>query len=234
MQPLQIAIDGPAGAGKSTVSRTLAERLGLTYIDTGATYRAAALNVLEKGISPDDSDSVVSTVDAADIQLQPHGSSFRILLNGRDVTQLIRSPEVTLASAMVSRLPGVRSKLVELQRSLACGRGVVMEGRDIGTVVLPEAPLKVFLTAEAEERARRRLGDEKNEGRMTTLEETAYDVGRRDKLDSKRKFSPLVPAADAVQIDSTGSTAEQVVERIIEIARQRKLLDGVRPVHGSS
>jgi CMP/dCMP kinase len=227
MQPLLIAIDGPAGAGKSTVARELAERLGLNYIDTGATYRAAALDVLEKGISPDDPDLVVPAVCAADIQLEPRGSNLRVVLNGRDVTALIRSPEVTLASAQVSRLPGVRSKLIALQRRLACGRGVVMEGRDIGTVVFPEAPLKIFLTAEPEERARRRFGDEKKQGRAATLEETAHDVDRRDALDSKREFSPLLAAPDAVRIDSTAFTAEQVVERIIQIARERKLLGGL-------
>lgn len=227
MQPLLIAIDGPAGAGKSTVARALAARLGLNYIDTGATYRAATLSVLEKGISPDDSDLVVPAVSRADIRLETHGSQLQVLLDGRDVTQLIRSPEVTSASAHVSRLPEVRSKLVDLQRRLARGRGVVMEGRDIGTVVLPEAPLKIFLTANPAERARRRLGDERKQGRTATLEETAYEVERRDELDSKRDLSPLLPAPDAVHIDSTRMTAEQVVEHIIQIARERKLLDGL-------
>jgi CMP/dCMP kinase len=145
-------------------------------------------------------------------------------LEGRNVAQEIRTPEVTLVAAQVSRLPEVRKKLIALQRSLLRGKGVVMEGRDIGTVVFPEAPLKIFLKADVEERARRRLNQDMQEGRGRTLEQTAYDIGRRDQLDAERKVSPLVPAPDAIEIDSTLLSADEVVERIVELALERSLV----------
>ena len=182
--PLIIAIDGPAGAGKSTVAQKLAERLGLTYVDSGATYRAAALHVLNCGTKTDDAPAVAQLVSAADIQFQCNGQRSQVMLDGRDVSEEIRTPAVTLAAAQVSRLPAVREKLVALQRSFARGVGLVMEGRDIGTVVFPDAPLKVFLKADPDERARRRLHDEMKKGRGATLEQTAYEIGRRDQLDA--------------------------------------------------
>jgi cytidylate kinase len=225
-KPLVVAIDGPAGAGKSTVAQKLAARLGLTYVDSGATYRAAALKVLEKGISPDDEHAVARLIGETDIQVTTDGREPHVMLDGEDVTAKIRTSEVTLAAAKVSRLPEVRTKLVSIQRTFARGRGVVMEGRDIGTVVFPQADLKIFLKADPEERARRRLGQDHKEGRVVTLEQTAYEIGRRDQLDAERKISPLAAAPDAHQIDSTHLTADQVVERILEVARQRKLLEG--------
>ncbi|MBZ5564660.1 MAG: (d)CMP kinase [Acidobacteriia bacterium] len=224
-KPLVIAIDGPAGAGKSTVAQKVAERLGLAYVDSGATYRAVALKVLEAGVPPEDEQTVSRLIGEIEIQITTDGVQPHILLDGRDVTDKIRTPEVTLAAAKVSRLPEVRTKLVELQRGYAKGRGVVMEGRDIGTVVFPDAPLKIFLKADPEERARRRLGQDIKEGRDATLEQTAYEIGRRDQLDAERKLSPLVPAEDATRIDSTLLTADQVVERILELARERKLAE---------
>ncbi|HEV2495597.1 MAG TPA: (d)CMP kinase [Terriglobia bacterium] len=220
-----IAIDGPAGVGKSTVAKAVARRLGFAYVDSGATYRAAALKVLESGVSPDDPERVVEIVAAADIRLEIRGGECRVLLDGEDVESWIRTPEVTLAASKVSRLPQVRQKLVTLQRSVATDRDVVMEGRDIGTVVLPGAPLKIFLKARAEERARRRLGQEQGEGINRTLAETAKAIARRDRLDTERSISPLVPAADAVEIDSTALTADRVVERIIDLAKERKLIE---------
>jgi cytidylate kinase len=223
-EPLVIAIDGPAGAGKSTVARKLADRLGLSYVDSGATYRAAALRVLESNVSPEDEHAVGELIDRTHIEFETHESQSRVLLDGQDVTQKVRTPEVTNAAAKVSRLPGVRKKLMALQRGLARGRGVVMEGRDIGTVVFPQAPLKIFLKADPEERARRRLKDDEKQGRAATLEQTAYELGRRDQLDAERKISPLVPAPDAREIDSTDLTADEVVERILSFAAEKKLV----------
>jgi cytidylate kinase len=219
-----ITIDGPSGAGKSTVAQKVAMRLGLTCIDSGATYRAAALKVLQSGISPDDEQAVARLIAQTDIRITTDSFQPRVLMDGEDVTDKIRTPEVTLAAPKVSRLPEVRAKLVAAQRSCAVGRGVVMEGRDIGTVVFPSAALKVFLRADPVERARRRLKQDSKTGRSATLEQTADEIARRDKLDAERKISPLVAAADAYQIDSTNLLADQVVEQILELARKKGVI----------
>ena len=223
-ESLVITIDGPAGAGKSTVAQKLAARLGLMYVDSGATYRAAALKVLEAGIDPHDETAVTQVIGITDVQVTTGEGEPRVLVDGDDVTARLRTPEVTLAAAQVSRLPEVRAKLMEMQRTFARGRGVVMEGRDIGTVVFPQAQLKIFLKADVEERARRRLKQDSRESREATLEKTAYEIGRRDQLDAERKISPLMPAADAVEIDSTHLQADEVVEQILVLARNRQLM----------
>jgi cytidylate kinase len=220
-EPLVIAIDGPAGAGKSTVAQKLAARLGLMYVDSGATYRAAALKVLEAGVDPQDEPAVTKLISTTEVQVTAGEGEPRVLVDGDDVTARLRTPEVTLAAAQVSRLPEVRAKLIDIQRSFARGRGVVMEGRDIGTVVFPQAQLKIFLKADVEERARRRWKQDSSEGREATLEKTAYEIGRRDQLDAERKISPLVPASDAIEIDSTDLLAEQAVGLILDLVREK-------------
>jgi cytidylate kinase len=205
------------------VAQKLAARLGLMYVDSGATYRAFALKVLEAGIDPHDEPAVANLIGATNVAVTSDGSAH-VLVDGVDVTARLRTPEVTLAAAQVSRLPEVRAKLIEVQRRFARGPGVVMEGRDIGTVVFPQAPLKIFLKADVEERARRRLKQDSREGRDATLEKTAYEIGRRDQLDAERKISPLIPAPDAVEIDSTNLLADQVVDRILALASDRQLI----------
>jgi cytidylate kinase len=223
IEPLVITIDGPAGAGKSTVAQKLAARLGLTYVDSGATYRAAALKVLEAGVDPNDGPAVARLMGATEVQVTTGEGEPHVLIDGDDVTARLRTPEVTLAAAQVSRLPEVRRKLIEIQRAFARGRGVVMEGRDIGTVVFPQAQLKIFLKADVEERARRRLKQDSRDSHEATLEKTAYEIGRRDQLDAERKISPLMPASDAVEIDSTDLLADQVVEQIVDLVGKRGL-----------
>jgi cytidylate kinase len=224
-----IAIDGPAGAGKSTVAQMLAKRLKLAYVDSGASYRAAALVALESGVEPDDESGVAEVVARAEIRFSTQHGQPRVFVNDKDVTARIRTPDVTSATSRVSCLPAVRKKLIAFQRTFAAGRGVVMEGRDIGTVVLPDASLKIFLDADPRERARRRLEQNRQTGAASTLEQTAREITRRDQLDAGRTISPLVAAPDAHRIDSTRLTAEQVVERIVALAREKKLLENEAP-----
>jgi len=210
-----IAIDGPAGAGKSTVARALAGRLGFTYLDSGAMYRCVALEVLRAGADPDDPEAVTALAEGLDLAMH----DGRIAVDGEDVSALIRGPEVTAVASRVSVHPGVRAAMVARQRGLVTEGGWVAEGRDIGTVVCPEAPLKVFLTAAEKERARRRAA-ESGEDPATVLR-TQRD---RDGRDRGREHGALSAAEDAVEVDTTGLGIEDVVERIAELATQRGLL----------
>jgi CMP/dCMP kinase len=221
MPPLVIAIDGPAGSGKSTVALAVANELGLLYVDSGAMYRAAALKAIDSGASPGDPAAVLSSFTSANIQLD--AGKQGILLDGRDVTGAIRSPEVAVAASKISQIPEVRSRLIEMQRRFAHGPGVVMEGRDIGTVVFPEASVKIFLTARPKERAERRLKEQREMGRKATLEEVEREILSRDKLDAERATSPLRAAPDAITLDTTELTVPQVVERILMIVQERNL-----------
>ncbi|MEZ5347718.1 MAG: (d)CMP kinase [Microthrixaceae bacterium] len=214
-----IAIDGPAGSGKSTVGRRLAERLGLTYLDTGAMYRAVAFAAIRQGVDPDEADSVAALVRAIDIVVDDDG----VRVDDIDATVEIRGPEVTRAVSMVAANPAVREELRARQRAWALERGGgVIEGRDIGTVVFPDATLKVYLTASVEVRARRRAKE------MTDLEydEVAADIARRDAADSGRTDSPLATAGDAVVVDTSELGIDQAVELIAEMVREREAASG--------
>jgi cytidylate kinase len=203
-----VAIDGPSGSGKSTVARALAARLGLRYLDTGAMYRAVTAEVLHRGVDPTDADAVARVATAElSVSTTPDPASVRV--DGRDVTGEIRGPAVTAAVSAVSAVPAVRARMVARQRAIIGGGGIVVEGRDIGTTVVPDADLKVFLTAAPAARAQRRAR-ETAEG----LAATAADLARRDALDAGRAASPLARAADAVEVDTTALGPDAVVERI--------------------
>jgi len=202
-----VAIDGPAGSGKSTVARTVAQRLGIAYLDTGAMYRSVALAALDHGVDPDDGEALAKLASGLDIQL-----GQRVLVDGVDATTAIRGPEVTAIVSAVSAHPPVRAEMVRRQRQWAEAHGGgVAEGRDIGSVVFPDADVKVFLTASEAERARRRQRDD----RAPDVNAVAADLARRDALDSSRAASPLRPAGDAVVIDTTGRTVDDVVDQVL-------------------
>lgn len=215
-----IAIDGPAGAGKSSVAARLAARLGVPYLDTGAMYRAVGLLALRDGLDPDlrsdDEQRVVALMETHEIEVEADRSGTRILIDGEDVAAELRTPRCSLMASAVSALPAVRRSLVPLQQRLARAGGGVMEGRDIGTVVLPEADLKVFLTADVEERARRRHRDLVERQVETTIEEVRREQERRDRQDASRADSPLRVAQGSVVVDTTGMTLDEVVERLRE------------------
>jgi len=208
-----IAIDGPAGAGKSTIARAIAARLGYTYIDTGAMYRAVALWAMREGIALDDAHRIEQLARAADITLEPG----RIRLNGEDVSEAIREFEVAGAASRVAAMGPVRAALVEKQREVAARANVVMEGRDIGTVVFPDARVKIFLDADANERVRRRSAEQP----AVPAGALALQIAERDARDRGRVESPLIQAPDAVYVDSTGLTADEVQEAILRIVRAR-------------
>jgi cytidylate kinase len=211
VRKLLVTIDGPAGAGKTTVSRLLAERLGYRYVDTGALYRGVAVAVRERGVSPEDGRAVGAVLSGLRLALSPGGSGTRLVAGGRDVTEEIRAPEVSMLASRLSAQPAVRAHLLAVQRELGRGKAAVFEGRDMGTVVFPEADVKFFLSASAEKRAERRHAELAAKG-AASLEEVAADMARRDARDSTRALAPLVPAADAIRIDSTELTVEQVVD----------------------
>jgi len=219
---LVIAIDGPVGAGKSTVAKLVARKLGYLYVDTGAMYRAVALKALRLGMDINDPIVMAMLAEATDIQLQQQGDgSVRVFLDGEDVTEAIRTPEVSEASSIVSAHEGIRKVLAERQKAMAELGGVVMEGRDIQTVIAPDAEVKIFLTASLEERAKRRWLELQQKGISVSYEEVLQEVKERDERDKTRAIAPLRKAPDAVEIDTTGMTPEEVAEKIVELARKR-------------
>src|SRR5918911_1048715 len=221
-KPFIIAIDGPSGAGKSTLGRRLARELGLLYIDTGAMYRAVALAVAAAGVEMSDARAVADVARAASIRLEGDPEALRVFLDGRDVSEEIRGESVGHAASVVSAIPDVRRELVRRQREMGEGRGVVLDGRDIGTVVFPNADVKFFLTAVPEERARRRFGEERAKALGQSFEETLADINERDRRDATRDDSPLRIADDAVVIDTTELSIEEVFQRMLQVVRERR------------
>ncbi len=223
MTTYNIAIDGPAGAGKSTIAKRAAKQLGFIYVDTGAMYRAMALYLLRKGIDRTDEKAIEASCLDMDISLQYENGEQKVLLNGEDVSGLIRTEEVSNMTSAISVYVPVRQKLLELQRELAQTKNVIMDGRDIGTCVLPNAQTKIYLTASSHVRAVRRFKELQEKGQMCNLEEIEQDIIERDYRDMHREIAPLKQAEDAFLIDSSQMDIDQVVESIIDTAKQQGL-----------
>lgn len=214
-----IAIDGPAGAGKSTIARRAAKELGFIYVDTGALYRAVGFFMLQKGVDPENSAAVCPLLKNISVSLAYENGEQKVILCGKDVSGEIRSAEVSMAASKVSAIPEVRKFLFSLQQDIAKTHNVVMDGRDIGTVVLPDAQVKIFLTASAEDRARRRYEEMLQKGMTVNYEDVLNDLKQRDYNDTHRAVAPLVAADGAKVIDTTGNTLEQSVEQLVTIIK---------------
>lgn len=218
---ISVAIDGPSGAGKSTVARAAAARLGYVYVDTGAMYRAIGLAVCRKGISGDDTAGIVAALPEVRLDIRYEDGAQHILLCGEDVSDTIRTPEIAKYASMVSAVPEVRQFLLETQRDMAKNGNILMDGRDIGTVILPDAPVKIFLTASAEARAQRRYLELHEKGQSITFDEVLHDIQQRDEQDMTRAVAPLKQAADAVLLDTSDISLEQSIEAVLRIIRER-------------
>jgi cytidylate kinase len=222
-QGMVIAIDGPSGAGKSTLAKRLAKDLGFMYLDTGAMYRALALKILRRGVDLADSGMLGEVVAGTEIDLRGQHDHIQVLLDGEDVSGLIRTPEVSQMASKASALKVVRQRMLELQRALGCRGSVVAEGRDIGTVVFPQADVKIYLDASAQERGRRRYEELRAGGQNVSLAETIQEMQERDQRDSERALAPLRQAADAVAIDSSALPANTVAQRVLQIIQAKAL-----------
>lgn len=216
---ISVAIDGPAGAGKSTIAKKIAENMGYIYVDTGALYRTVALSLINNGISSDDVAAVEKHLEKINVDLCYINGEQRVLLNGTDVSSKIRTPEVSMMASTSSALPVVRAFLLELQRKMAVEHDVVMDGRDIATVVLPNATVKIFLTADVEDRAKRRYDELILKDSTITYEDVLKDVIQRDKNDSTRAVAPLKPAEDSIILNTTGNTLDQSIELLINTVK---------------
>ena len=216
-----IAIDGPSGAGKSTLAKRIARELGYIYLDTGAMYRALALKLLRRGIDLADDAQMTELVRSTAIDLREQGGRLAVLLDGVDVASEIRSPEVSQMASKSSALRVVRARLLELQRAIGRRGSVVAEGRDIGTVVFPEAEVKIFLDASTKERARRRFEELRSAGRMVDFDETQRELEERDKRDSERNLAPLCQAQDALRIDSSSLDADAVAAMVLQLVKNK-------------
>ncbi len=218
---IQIALDGPAGAGKSTIAKIVAEQLDFTYIDTGAMYRAVTYKALKEGILLDDAQHLKSMLEQTTIELQPSKEGQLVFVDGENVSAEIRSNEVTANVSQVAAHAAIREILVEMQKALASKGGVVMDGRDIGTHVLPQAELKIYMSASVEERARRRLLDNEKRGIESTLEGLMKDIALRDQKDSEREASPLIQAKDAIFLDTTNLSIDEAAQEILKLAKAK-------------
>jgi cytidylate kinase len=220
LDKFNVALDGPAGAGKSTAARMVANALGFVYVDTGAMYRAVTWKVLQLGLHPEHTDRIIAAIEDVQIELKPGEQVQHVLINGEDVTDLIRLGEINRSVSFIAQIPQIREKLVKLQKRMADSKGIVMDGRDIGTHVIPDAEVKVFLTASVHERALRRYLE--IQPAEISLEELERDIANRDKMDSERENSPLIRAKDAVLIDSTRMSLQEVVDAVLAICRSVK------------
>lgn len=221
MKRFAIAVDGPAGSGKSTVAKLTAARLGIIYVDTGAMYRTVALYCMQNQIPLEEEAAVVAALDTLDMRIQLEDGGQHIFLQGQDVTAAIRTAEIGKGASMVGAYQKVRERMVELQQEMAREHSVIMDGRDIGTVVLPNAEVKIYLDAGVEERARRRLGELEEKGETADLEEIKKMIAERDYQDMHRQHSPLRKAADAICLDSTGMRIEEVLDTVLQIVAER-------------
>lgn len=221
MKKFAVAVDGPAGSGKSTVAKEIAKALGILYIDTGAMYRTVGMACLKKGIDPTDESAVVASLDSLDMKIFPEAGGQRILLDGEDITSRIRTEEIGKAASCVAAYQKVREKLVEIQQGLAKEQSVIMDGRDIGTKVLPDAEVKIYLDASVEERAKRRVGELEAQGKSADLEIIREEIAQRDYQDMHRENSPLCRADDAVNVDTTGLDIPAVTEKLLELIAEK-------------
>lgn len=214
-----VAIDGPAGAGKSTIAKLVAKEKGYIYVDTGAMYRGLAIHFLDKGIQPQETEKVIEACKDAEVMIAYEDAVQHVYLNGKDISSRLRNEEVGNMASVTSAIPEVRKKLLELQQNLAKTQNVIMDGRDIGTCVLPHADVKVYLTASVETRAKRRYQELQEKGEDCNLEEIAHDIEERDRRDMTREIAPLKQAEDAVLVDSSDMTIAEVVKTIVDLCR---------------
>ena len=214
-----VAIDGPAGAGKSTIAKLVAKEKGYIYVDTGAMYRGLAIHFLDKGIQPQETEKVIEACKDAEVTIAYEDAVQHVYLNGKDISSRLRNEEVGNMASVTSAIPEVRKKLLELQQNLAKTQNVIMDGRDIGTSVLPQADVKVYLTASVETRAKRRYQELQEKGEDCNLEEIAHDIEERDRRDMTREIAPLKQAEDAVLVDSSDMTIAEVVKTIVDLCR---------------
>ena len=214
-----VAIDGPAGAGKSTIAKLVAKEKGYIYVDTGAMYRGLAIHFLDKGIQPQETEKVIEACKDAEVTIAYEDAVQHVYLNGKDISSRLRNEEVGNMASVTSAIPEVRKKLLELQQNLAKTQNVIMDGRDIGTCVLPHADVKVYLTASVETRSKRRYQELQEKGEDCNLEEIAHDIEERDRRDMTREIAPLKQAEDAVLVDSSDMTITEVVKTIVDLCR---------------